>query len=54
MKQAIIVIGNPINGLEFIGPFESTVEAVNYANDDGNIDDHEWWVVQLETPEELK
>ena len=49
-QMAIIVIGNPIDGLSFVGPFPSTMEAIEFANTDPHMHDHEWWVAPLEGP----
>lgn len=46
----IIVIGNPVDGLEFIGPFANETDATNHANTDGNMPD-EWWIAPLEPAE---
>jgi hypothetical protein len=42
----IIVYGDPINGLYFVGPFDDANEAGDYASD--NIDG-EWWIAKLES-----
>jgi hypothetical protein len=47
----IIIIGNPVDGFQYIGPFLSAVDACQHGNTDGNID-AEWWVAPLEAPEE--
>jgi hypothetical protein len=44
-KKAIIVTGNPVDGLQFHGPFESNEEAIRYAE---VAFDEEWWVTSLE------
>lgn len=46
----IIVHGSPIEGLEFIGPFESEAAAAAHGNTDGDIDGP-WWIAALEAPE---
>lgn len=43
----IVIIGNPVEGLEFIGPFASNVEAAAYGNADGNIGG-DWWIAALQ------
>lgn len=45
--QTIIVTGNPIDGLTFIGPFEDESEAIDYAETNCE----EWWLGELEEPE---
>ena len=46
----IIVYGNPIDGLFFIGPFATREAAMLRGNTDGNLD-ADWWVAQLEAIE---
>lgn len=41
----IIVTGNPVDGLEFFGPFEDGEEAFNYA-DKNRLE--EWWTANLQ------
>ena len=41
----IVIAGNPVDGLEFHGPFDSTHDAVEYANEE--IRD-EWWLGKLQ------
>jgi hypothetical protein len=45
--QTIVILGNFIDGLQFVGPFESWDEAVKWADD---IRDIEWHVVRLDDP----
>lgn len=45
-KPQIIVKGNPVDGLYFIGPFDTHDEAVEHAeNGDGD-----WWIADLDSP----
>lgn len=46
----IIIIGSPVSGLEFIGPFETAQDALDHA--DRYIDDRDWWVSELALPEQ--
>lgn len=46
--KTIIVAGNPVNGLSFIGPFEDREAAEHYA--DGLVDT-DWWIADLDPPE---
>lgn len=46
----IIMIGNLIDGFEFIGPFETDAAAIEHANNDPHID-AEWWLVKLDAPD---
>lgn len=45
----IIMIGNPVDGFNFIGPFENATAAAEHGNTDGDID-AEWWIAPLEQP----
>lgn len=44
----VLVIGNPVDGLKFIGPFDTADEAIEYA--DENADDA-FWVASIQSPE---
>lgn len=50
----IIITGNPVDGLRFIGPFTTGVEAAEFVCADPYLDDHEWWIAKIESPEESK
>lgn len=50
--QYAICYGNPVDGFTFIGPFRHRDDAVLYAERDAI--NGEWWIVELEQPEELK
>ncbi len=41
----IIVYGNPIDGFNFRGPFDSTVDAI-FSAEDADPDEN-WWVAEL-------
>jgi hypothetical protein len=41
--KAIIITGNPMEGLEFYGPFATELEAIEWANQDAHLD--ETWCV---------
>lgn len=43
----IIVTGNPVDGLEFFGPFETGEEAFEYA-DENRLE--EWWTAPINEP----
>jgi len=45
----ILIIGNPIDGLKFEGPFEDFEEAEMHAE----FQDDTWWIVNLRNPEEI-
>lgn len=47
-NQYILVVGNVINGLEFVGPFIDWCDAREWAK--GNILGIDWSIAELETP----
>ena len=51
MGMHIVVVGNPVDGLEFIGPFNNGEEAIEWANHDPYIG-NEWLVAPLQSQEE--
>jgi hypothetical protein len=45
----IIVAGNPVDGLEFIGPFDTFDDAQNAINTDALLPDYfDWWIAKIE------
>lgn len=46
----IIVVGNPVEGYEFYGPFESPEDAIRYADNNLDYGDH-WEIAKLKAPE---
>lgn len=46
----VIVFGNPIDGFNFRGPFDS-VEDANHSAEASDPDDY-WWVAELNPPTE--
>ena len=58
-KQYILVIGNPINGFRFVGPFGNPINGFRFvspfataddaAEPEQDIDD-DWWIAELESP----
>jgi hypothetical protein len=48
----IIVRGDPINGLSFIGPFKTGDDAMNWA--DVNLHDTDWWIAPLMAQKSLE
>ena len=46
-EQHIVVTGNPVDGLQFTGPFNSHDEAIGYAE---QLSDN-WWTADLAAPE---
>lgn len=51
MPKFIIITGNPGDGFEYIGPFDTFDDAHYQATTDGTIDDHEWWIITLTAPD---
>ena len=49
MESFILVYGNPIDGLSFVGPFADAEDANNYGDIHHGHDD--WWVVALQPKE---
>lgn len=45
----IIVYGDPVDGFNFVGPFDDRDEAVRYAEFDVGTD---WWIAELDAPAE--
>lgn len=50
-KQCVILVGNVVDGMRIIGPFESeSDDAMDYA--DQHLDDETWVVADIEAPED--
>lgn len=45
--QHILVVGNPVDGLQFIGPFGDAEDAFHFAD---RMNLSEWWCSSLEDP----
>lgn len=41
----IIVTGNPVDGFEFFGIFETETEGIDWA--DAAFDDRDWWLASV-------
>lgn len=49
-KQPVgIATGDPLNGFRYYGPFDSTLDAVNWAKTKRN--DEDWWLIPMTRPE---
>lgn len=46
--QYVVIVGDPVLGLKFFGPFEDADEAMTWA--DQEHDDQSWWVADMEMP----
>ena len=42
----VIIVGNPVDGLETYGPFRNAVEACEFGNTDADLPD-EWWIMPV-------
>jgi hypothetical protein len=51
MPKAIVILGNIIEGLTFVGPFDSDTEAVDFAE---SLPPMEWLVAMLQSPEAMR
>lgn len=49
----IIVYGNPCDGFNFRGPFDTPSQAVDYAEDTRGGCDELYWVTELNAPETI-
>ena len=47
--MVVLVIGTPLTGFEFIGPFPNEDAAVEYG--ERHSGDVEWWVITVQAPE---
>jgi hypothetical protein len=52
MGMHIIVRGDPINGLSFIGPFKTGNDALDWA--EMNLHDTDWWTTPLMAQKSLE
>ena len=46
----IIIVGNPVEGYEFYGPFESPNDAIKFHDEELGYTDH-WKIAKLNAPE---
>lgn len=49
MEQWVVVLGNPVDGFNFVGPFADFEAASDRADAEDNSD---WWITKLIPPEE--
>lgn len=47
-QRCVIMKGNPVDGFSTVGPFNSREDAIAY----GDSVDSEWWVIDLDAPDE--
>lgn len=48
MEKYMIMYGNVVDGMKFIGPFDSDEDAFGYAEMELTLED--WWITQLQSP----
>lgn len=46
----VLIFGNPIDGLELIGPFDDSAAAIDYAENRVDPCGMDWWIAQLNAP----
>ncbi len=46
MGQRVVVVGNPIDGIQIFGPFDHINDAIEWTESLKG----EWWIVTLEEP----
>jgi hypothetical protein len=46
----IIVIGNPVDGFNYVGPFLDRDEAVHYAEEENQCVGVDWWIAEMYYP----
>jgi hypothetical protein len=46
----LLITGNPWEGFEFYGPFETSEDAIAYA-ERKRLDGGDWWVCEINPPE---
>ena len=51
-RDVILIVGNPVDGLRFYGPFNEGADAVEFAQ---QIDwpDADWWTADIIDPKEV-
>lgn len=47
----IVIIGNPVDGFQYIGPFKTGEDAIAWADRDADID-ADWWIAPLEAKDQ--
>lgn len=43
----ILIVGNPVDGLEFYGLFDSPADAVDWAEENLTSSNNDWWIKEL-------
>lgn len=47
-KKWIVIMGDPVDGFAYFGPFPDADSAVEWGNTNG---DSDWWITSLHDPE---
>ena len=50
--MVILVCGNVIDGVSFIGPFDDREHAIRFANHDPYLDGTDWYIGEVHQPTE--
>ncbi len=45
----LLVVGDPVDGFDYVGPFDSSEQAQEWAQE--FTDGDSWWVVELQSPD---
>lgn len=48
--KTIVMFGNPMDGFNCVGPFETREQALDWA-DDNVAREYDWWLVPIADPE---
>ncbi len=51
--KTIVMCGNPVDGFNCVGPFDTVDEANDWA-DEHVAREYDWWVMPLAEPEEVQ
>ena len=47
----IVIFGNPTDGFNYVGPFDTRDDALGWA-DDNVAREYDWWIATMAAPEE--
>ena len=47
-EQYLVVVGNPVDGLTFFGPFEDRDDAIDWAEQRDELTGSGWWIAPLQ------
>lgn len=48
MANTLLIVGNPVDGFQYIGPFADAGDATSYAEEHCHAD---WWVAEMQSME---